>query len=139
MRCLYDLEKIKQGIASGNTAINRLGDLLGKIDSIHQLMGQLYNNVCWQMITVGVPACRNYRQQEEEIVRHFEGMWDDKQYDLVGLLVSIPNKEELFMADEPYIPSIAAQGAQRAEEMDNDNPKEAPTIMPSSNKLLGVK
>ena len=70
---------------------------------LYQLMGQLYDDVHRQMIAAEVPTCRNYGQQEQEIVCHFRGMWDDKQYDLVSLPASMPNKEALFTAEEHYV------------------------------------
>ena len=123
---------MKQGITSGNTAINILGDPLGKMNSIHQLLGQLYDDVCWQLIAMGAPACCNYSQQEEEIVHHFTGMWDDKQYDMSRLPVGVPDQDDLFMPDEPYMPGTTAECSPGVEEMDKDDPEEAPTIMPSS-------
>ena len=35
LRLLYDPEKIRQGIASSEMAINQLGDPLPKMDTIH--------------------------------------------------------------------------------------------------------
>ena len=55
------------------------------------------------MIVAEVLTCHNYGQQEQEIVCHFKGMWDDKQYDLVWLPASMPNKEALFTAEELYV------------------------------------
>ena len=85
-------------------------------------------------LQLGMPACRNYAQQEHDFVHHFEGMWENKQYDLVRLPVSVPNKDALFIDEEPYNPSERALDTQGAEEMDDDL-QEAPTVMPSSDKL----
>ena len=80
LRWLYDPEKIKQGITSGEMAINELGDPLSKMGMIHAWLGELYDQVHRQMITAGVPTCQICGQQEKEIIQHFMEMWDDKQY-----------------------------------------------------------
>ena len=82
MRRLYDLEKIRQGITLGETAINSLGDPLPKVGTIHAWLGELYDQVRKQTITTGVPTHWNLGQQENEIIQHFSEMWDDKQYDI---------------------------------------------------------
>ena len=74
---MYDPEKIRQGIASGKMAINELGDPLPKMDTFHAWLGELYDQVCKQMITAGVPTHQNCEQQEKEIIQHFKEMWDD--------------------------------------------------------------
>ena len=53
---LYDLDKIRQGIASGKMAINQLRNPLPKMDTIHSWLSELYDQVCKQMLTAGVPA-----------------------------------------------------------------------------------
>ena len=70
-------------------AINRIGDPLPKMDTIHSWLSELYDQVCKQMLTTGVPACQNFGQQEKEIIQHFKEMWDDKQYDVYRLLASV--------------------------------------------------
>ena len=108
MRWLYDPEKIKQGIASGETAINELGDPLSKMEEIHAWLGELYNWVCKQTIIPGVPAHQNCGQQEKEIIQHFREIWDDKQYDVNCLPTSVDDPDNLFIRDEPYISGAAA-------------------------------
>ena len=67
-------KKIRQGIASSKTAINKLGDPLPKMDTIHAWLGELYDQVCKQTITAGVPTRWNCEQQEKEIIQHFKEM-----------------------------------------------------------------
>ena len=74
MRRLYDLEKIRQGIAFGEMAINSLGDPLPKMGMIHVWLGELYDQVHKQTITTGVPTRWNLGQQENEIIQHFAEM-----------------------------------------------------------------
>ena len=102
LRQLYDPDKIRQGISSGKMAINQIGDPLPKMDTIHSWLGELYDQVRKQTITAGVPAHQNFGQQEKEIIKHFKEMWDDKQYDVYRLLVSVDDPDNLFTADELY-------------------------------------
>ena len=88
-------------------AINKLGDPLPKMGEIHTWLGELYDWVCKQMITPGVPTCHNCAQQEKEIIQHFREMWDDKQYDVNHLPVSVDDPNNLFTMDEPYISGTA--------------------------------
>ena len=94
LRQLYDVEEIKQGIASGEMAINKLGDPLPKMEMIHAWLGELYDQVCKQMITAEVPAHQNCGQQEKEIILHFMEMCDDKQYDVNHLLASVDDPDK---------------------------------------------
>ena len=102
LRQLYDPDKIRQGIASSEMAINQLGNPLPKMDTIHSWLGELYDQVCKQMITAGVPTRWSFGQQEKEIIQHFKEMWDDKQYDVYRLPASVDDPDNLFTADEPY-------------------------------------
>ena len=103
-----------------------------KINTIHTLLGQLYDDVRKQLITTRMPAHCNCSQQEEEIVCHFAGMWDDKQYDVSHLPASIPNTDDLFMPEEPYMPGAMVHYQPDAEEMGEDHPEEAPTMVQNS-------
>ena len=60
-------------------AINKLGDPLPKMDTIHAWLSELYDQVRKQTITAGVPAHQNCEQQEKEIIQHFKeiGMTSD--------------------------------------------------------------
>ena len=70
LRWLFDPEKIRQGIASGEMAINQLGDPLPKMDTIHTWLGELYDQVHKQMITAVIANHWNSEQQEKEIIQH---------------------------------------------------------------------
>ena len=70
------------------------------------------------MLTAGVPAHQNFGQQEKEIIQHFKEMWDNKQYDVYCLPVSVDNPDNLFTADEPYTSGTAVPYHQETEEMD---------------------
>ena len=128
MRRLWDPEKIRQGIALGKTAINHLGDPLPKMNTIHAWFGQLYDEVQMQSITAGVPAHWNCDQQENKIIQYFAEMWDDKQYDVNCLPVSIDKPNNLFTAQELYISGAVALHQLETEEMDED-PEEVSTLM----------
>ena len=129
MRHLWDPEKIRWGIASGETAINCLGDPLTKMNTIHAWLGQLYDEVHKQTITAGVPAHWNCGQQENEIMQHFTEMWDNKQYDVYCLPVSVDEPDDLFTVQEPYIAGTVAQHQLLAKDMDED-PGEASNMEP---------
>ena len=75
--------------------------------TIQAWLGELYDQVHKQMITAGVPAHRNYEQQQKEIIQHFKEMWDDKQYDVNCILVSVDDPDNLFTVDEPYVSGTA--------------------------------
>ena len=142
LRQLYDLEKIKQGIASGETAINKLGNPLPKMDTIHAWLGELNNQVCKQTITARVPTRRNCEQQEKEIIQHFKEMWDDKQYDVNCLPASVDDPDNLFTMDEPYVSGTTAPYHHEAEEMDyleEDDPEEVSTLAQDSDAYSGLK
>ena len=127
LRWLYDPEKIKQGIASGEMTINKLGDPLPKMGTIHTWQGELYDQVHKQTITARVPAHRNCEQQEKEIIQHFKETWDDKQYDVNCLLVSVDNPDNLFTANKLYISGTAVPYHRQTEKMDyleEDDPEE---------------
>ena len=139
LRQLYDPEKIRQGIASSETAINQIGDPLPKMDTIHSWLGELYNQVRKQMMTAGVPTRQNFGQQEKEIIKHFKEMWDDKQYDVYRLLASVDDPDNLFTADEPYVSGAAAPYHQETEEidyLDEDDPEEVSMLQQDSNAYL---
>ena len=128
---MFNPEKIKQGIASGKTAINELRDPLPKMDTIHTWLSELYDQVCKQMITAGVPAHWNCEQQEKEIIQHFKEMWDDKRYDFYHLLASVDDPDNLFTADELYASDAMAPYHQETEEMDyldEDDQEEVSTL-----------
>ena len=127
--------KIKQGITSGETAINELGDPLPKLDTIHAWLGELYSQVCKQMITARVPTHRNCEQQEKEIIQHFKEMWDDMQYDVNHLLASVDDPDNLFTVDEPYVSGAAVLYHHETEEMDyleEDDPEEVSMLAQDS-------
>ena len=68
----------------------------------------------------------------EEIIQHFKEMWDDKQYDVNCLPVSVDNPDNLFTLDEPYISSAMAPYHYKTEEMDyleEDDPEEVSMLM----------
>ena len=135
LRQLYDPEKIKQGITSGETAINKLRNLLTKMGTIHAWLGELYDKVCKRTITAGVPACWNCKQQEREIIQHFKEMWDDKQYDVNCLPASVDDPNNLFTADKPYVSGTVAPYYQETEEMDyleEDDPEEVSMLAQDS-------
>ena len=139
LRWLYNPEKIRQGIASGETAINQLGDPLPKMDTIHSWLGELYDQVQKQMITTRVPACRYFRQQEKEIIQHFKEMWYDKQYDGYCLLVSVDDPNNLFTTDELYASGAVVPYHQETEEidfLDKDDPEEVSTLQQDSDVYL---
>ena len=139
LRQLYNPDKIRQGIASGKMAINQIGDPLPKMDTIHSWLGELYNQVHKQMITTRVPASRNFGQQEKEIIQHFKEMWDDKQYDVYHLPVSVDDPDNLFTADEPYASGATAPYHQETEKMDyldEDDPEEVSTLQQDSDTYL---
>ena len=97
------------------------------MDTIHSWLSELYDQVCKQMLTTGVPAHRNFGQQEKEIIQHFKEMWDDKQYDVYCLLVSVDDPDNLFTTDEPYALGAVVPYYQETEEMDyldKDDPEE---------------
>ena len=128
---MYDLEKIKQGITSGETAINKLGDPLPKMDTIHAWLGELYDQVRKQTITAGVSTRWNCAQQEKEIIKHFKEILDDKQYDVNRLLASVDDPDNLFTADEPYVSGAAVPYHHKTEEMDymeEDDQEEVSTL-----------
>ena len=135
LRQLYDPEKIKHKITSGETAINKLWDPLPKMGTIHAWLGELYNQVHKQMITARVPTHQNCGQQEKEIIQHFKEMWDDKQYDVNHLPVSVDDPDNLFTADEPYVSGAVVPYHHETEEMDyleEDDPEEVSTLVQDS-------
>ena len=135
LRWLFDPEKIRQGIASGKTAINELGDPLPKIDTIHAWLSELYDKVRKQMITARVHTRRNCEQQEKEIIQHFKEMWNNKWYDVYHLPVSVDDPDNLFTTDEPYILGTAVPYHQETEEMDyldEDDPEEVLMLQQNS-------
>ena len=105
-------------MASGETATNELGDPLTKMGTIHTWLGELYDQVRKQTITTGIPTHQNCEQQEKEIIQHFKETWDDKQYDVNCLPVSVDDPNNLFTADEPYISGATVPYHQETEEMD---------------------
>ena len=116
-------------------AINQIGDPLPKMDTIHSWLGELYDQVRKQTLTAGVPAHRNFGQQEKEIIQHFKEMWDDKQYDVYRLPVSVDDPDNLFTADELYAPGATVPYHQETEEMDyqDDDPEKVSTLQQDSN------
>ena len=97
------------------------------MDTIHSWLSELYNQVHKQMLTAGVPARQNFGQQEKEIIQHFKEMWDNKQYDVYHLPVSVDDPDNLFTADELYASGATAPSHQETEEMDyldEDDPEE---------------
>ena len=59
-------------------------------------------------------------------------MWDDKQYDINCLLVSMDDPDNLFTLDKPYISGAMPPHQPEAEEMDDleeDSPEEVSTLM----------
>ena len=94
---------------------------------IHAWLGELYDQVHKQTITAGIPARQSCRQQEKEIIQHFKEMWDDKQYDVNRLVVSVDDPDNLFTADEPYVSGTTSPYHHETEEMDyleEDDPEE---------------
>ena len=71
--------------------------------TIHAWLGELYDQVHKQMITTGIPTHWNCEQQQKEIIQHFKEMWDDKQYDVNRIPVSVDDPDNLFTMDELYI------------------------------------
>ena len=109
------------------------------MDTIHSWLGELYDQVRKQIITAIVPACRNFRQQEKEIIQHFKEMWDNKQYDVYCLLASVDDPDNLFTTDEPYASGAAVLYHQETEEMDflgKDYPEEVLTLQQDSDAYL---
>ena len=116
-------------------AINKLGHLLLKMDTIHTWLSELYNQVCTQMITARVPAHRNCEQQEKEIIKHFKEMWDDKRYDVYHPLASVDDPDNLFTTDESYTSGTTVLYHQETEEMDyleEDDPEDVSTLQQDS-------
>ena len=116
-------------------AINELRDPLTKMGTIHAWLRELYDQVHKETITTGVPACQNCEQQEKEIIQHFKEMWDDKQYDVNCLPVSVDDPDNLFTTDEPYVSGATALYHQETEEMDyleEDDPEEVSTLAQDS-------
>ena len=106
------------------------------MDTIHSWLGELYDQVCKQTLTTGVPACQNFGQQEKEIIQHFKEMWDNKCYDVYRLLASVDDPDNLFTADEPYALGAEAPYHQETEEMDyqdEDDPEEVSMLQQDSN------
>ena len=134
---MYGDEKNRQGIASGETAINELVDPLPKMGEIHTWLGELYDWVRKQTITPGVPACCNCTQQEKEIIQHFHEMWDEKRYDVNCLPVSVDDPDNLFTPDEPYIsgavvPYLLSPETEELDTFEEDEPGEVSMIMQDS-------
>ena len=104
------------------------------MDTIHSWLGELYNQVHKQTLTTGLPAHRNFGQQEKEIIQHFKEMWDNKQYDVYHLLASVDDPDNLFTADELYASGATAPYHQETKEMDyqDDDPEEVPTLQQDS-------
>ena len=105
------------------------------MDTIHTWLGELYDQVCKQTITIGVPTHQNCEQQEKEIIQHFKEMWNDKQYDVNCLPVSVDDSDNLFTADELYISGTAVLHHQETEEMDyleEDDPEEVSMLAQDS-------
>ena len=105
------------------------------MDTIHAWLSELYNQVCKQMITAGVPTIWNCEQQEKEIIQHFKEMWDEKRYDVYHLPASVDDPDNLFTADELYISGTMAPYHQETEEMDyldEDDPEEVLTLAQDS-------
>ena len=91
--------------------------------------------MCKQTITTGVPARRNFGQQEKEITQHFKEMWDNKQYDVYHLPASVDDPDNLLTTDEPYALGAAVPYHPETEEMDfldEDNPEEVLTLQQDS-------
>ena len=91
--------------------------------------------MCKQTITTRVPAHQNCGQQEKEIIKHFKEMWDDKQYDVNCLQVSVDDPDNLFSTDKPYVFGTAAPYHHETEEMDyleEDDPEVVSTLMQDS-------
>ena len=104
----YNADKIREGLVSGDTTMSQFGNPLAMIDSLYGHLGYLYNDMQCQHLTVRVPCCEKYRQQEDEIVivQNFEGMADNKQWDLVHLPVRVPDPTNLLSSHEPYASGI---------------------------------
>ena len=119
-------------------AINQIGDFLPKMDTIHSWLGELYDQVCKQMLSARVPAHKNFGQQEKEIIQHFKEMWDEKQYNVYCLVASVDDPDNLFTADEPYASGTMASYHQETEEMDyqDDDPEEVLTLQQDSDAYL---
>ena len=106
---------------------------------IHSWLGELYDQVCKQMITTGVPTRWNFGQQEKEIIQHFQEIWDDKQYDVYCLPASVDDPDNLFTADEPYASGAMVPYHQETEEMDyldEDDPEEVSMLQQDSDAYL---
>ena len=103
--------------------------------TIHAWLGELYDQVCKQTITAGVPTHWNCEQQEKEIIQHFKEMWDNKQYDVNHLPASVDDPDNLFTTDEPYISGAVVLYHQETEEMDyleEDDPEEVSMLAQDS-------
>ena len=99
---------------------------------IHAWLGELYNQVRKQTITARVPTRRNCGQQEKEIIQHFKEMWDEKQYNVNHLPVSVDNPDNLFTPDKPYISDAVVPYHYKTEEMDyleEDDPEEVSMLI----------
>ena len=116
-------------------AINKLGDPLPKMDTIHTWLSELYDQVHKQMITAGVPTRWNCEQQEKEIIQYFKEMWDDKRYGVYCLPASVDDPDNLFTTDELYTSGTTAPYHQETEQMDyldEDDPEEVSMLQQDS-------
>ena len=107
--------------------------------TIHAWLGELYDRVCKQTITAGVPAHQNCGQQEKEIIQHFMEMWDDKQYNVNHLPASVDDQDNFFTPDEPYISGTVALYHPETKEMDyleEDDPEEVLMLMQDTDTCL---
>ena len=77
-------------IRSGFTAMKATGDPMDKADRLFSTLGALFDNVCLQRLAVGKPCRPDYKNQEDEIVRHLGKLSRDKQHDTFPLPASVP-------------------------------------------------
>ena len=66
-------------------------------------------------------------------------MWDDKQYDVYRLPVSVDDPDNLFIADEPYASGAMVlyhQGTEEMDYQDEDDPEEVSTLQQDSYAYL---
>ena len=77
-------------VKNGRTAMNAIGDPLSKADKLYSTLTMLFDDVRLQRLAVGTPCRENYKNQEEEIVRHLASLASDKQHDAFPLPASVP-------------------------------------------------
>ena len=79
-----------ENVDSGCTAMSVIGDPLSKADKLYSTLTTIFDDVRLQRLAVRTPCRENYKNQEDEIVRHLANLASDKAHDAFPLPASVP-------------------------------------------------